>query len=80
MINSSHHDTYFYKDGPPNQVFIEMEGEKGGYPILRIPTATFRNQHLEYALTWFGLSLCSAYLCLKGKSQSSRGMFSLRKF
>ena len=42
-------------------VFIDAEATPGaGYPVGGLTVVAFRNAHLVYALTWFGLALMSA--------------------
>ncbi|KAI8901712.1 SURF1 family-domain-containing protein [Globomyces pollinis-pini] len=57
-------------DSDVNSKFVQS-----GFPLLRIPAATFRNQHLEYALTWFGLTVATTGLLLFGKKGSRRNLF-----
>lgn len=56
--------------GPVAPYFIDADGSAnpGGYPIGGLTVVKFRNSHLAYALTWFGLSglsLASAALVLR---------------
>ncbi|KAI9193123.1 SURF1 family-domain-containing protein [Polychytrium aggregatum] len=51
---------------PSNEPF-----EKRGNPILKQPGFNLSNNHLSYAITWFGLSLFSS-LALKGKFRYRR--------
>ena len=37
---------------------------KPGFPLMRVPQSVFRNHHLEYAITWFGLSFASTTFLL----------------
>ncbi|AQR75990.1 SURF1 family protein [Sphingomonas sp. LM7] len=50
--------------GPVAPYFIDVDAapNPGGYPIGGLTVVAFRNSHLVYALTWFGL----AALCLGG--------------
>ena len=53
--------------GPTAPVFIDAEAasNEGGYPVGGLTVVKFRNAHLVYALTWFGLAaLCVAGLVL----------------
>jgi surfeit locus 1 family protein len=45
----------------PAPYFIDADGSPnaGGVPIGGLTVITFRNQHLQYAVTWFGLALLS---------------------
>ncbi|KAI8928562.1 SURF1 family-domain-containing protein, partial [Entophlyctis helioformis] len=44
--------------------------EGAGQPVLAHPNANFRNQHLEYAITWFSLCAASSLLLVR----SNRGL------
>lgn len=48
--------------GPVMPFFIDAEaaGAPGGYPVGGLTVIRFANNHLIYALTWFGLALLSA--------------------
>lgn len=50
--------------GPVAPYFIDVDAtpNPGGYPVGGLTVVAFRNSHLVYALTWFGL----AALCLGG--------------
>ncbi|KAL7752358.1 surf-like protein [Sorochytrium milnesiophthora] len=45
-------------DAPKSDV-LDVEHERRGVPIAKLPTIGLRNQHLEYALTWYSLTLAS---------------------
>ncbi|WP_085808481.1 SURF1 family protein [Sphingomonas sp. TZW2008] len=58
--------------GPTAPAFIDADAtpNPGGYPIGGLTVIAFRNTHLVYALTWFGLaalSLAGAVLVIRGK-------------
>ena len=45
-------------DGPVAPYFIDAERPgPAGYPVGGLTVIAFRNEHLVYALTWFGLAL-----------------------
>lgn len=50
-----------------------IEQEPGAYPIGGRTRVTLKNDHLEYALTWFGLALafCVTYILLKRRRATS---------
>jgi len=72
--NDPSHDRWFSRDvaaiararglGPVAPFFIDADAgpNPGGYPIGGLTVVKFRNAHLVYALTWFGL----AVLCVVG--------------
>lgn len=41
--------------------FIDADASGAGYPLGGLTVVRFRNQHLSYALTWFGLAILSLY-------------------
>jgi len=45
--------------GPVAPYFIDADAtaNPGGYPVGGLTVVTFRNSHLSYALTWFGLAI-----------------------
>lgn len=56
--------------------FIDADAtaNSGGYPIGGMTVVRFRNMHLVYALTWFGLALmCAAGLVMLRRSEASDG-------
>lgn len=57
-------------EGPVAPYFIDADAtpNPGGYPVGGLTVVRFRNSHLSYALTWFGLaclSLIGAVLVLR---------------
>jgi surfeit locus 1 family protein len=61
--------------GPTAPVFIDAEAtpDAPGYPVGGLTVVKFRNAHLVYALTWFGLAaLCVAGLVLLLKPAQKR--------
>ncbi|KAK6459530.1 mitochondrial protein [Scheffersomyces xylosifermentans] len=44
--------------------FQDFEFVKEGVPIAATPKLKFSNNHLQYLVTWFGLSICSAGLLI----------------
>jgi surfeit locus 1 family protein len=72
--NDPSHNRWFSRDvaaiararglGPVAPFFIDADAAPipSGYPIGGLTVVTFRNAHLVYALTWFGL----AVLCVVG--------------
>ncbi len=48
-------------EGPVAPYFIDADGaaNPGGYPVGGLTVVKFRDSHLTYALTWFGLCLLS---------------------
>jgi surfeit locus 1 family protein len=62
--------------GSTAPVFIDADATPnlGGYPVGGLTVVKFRNAHLVYALTWFGLAaLCVAGLVLLLKPAQKRG-------
>ena len=62
--------------GSTAPVFIDADATPnlGGYPVGGLTMVKFRNAHLVYALTWFGLAaLCVAGLVLLLKPAQKRG-------
>lgn len=45
--------------GPVVPYFIDADASPnpGGYPVGGLTVVAFRNSHLSYALTWFGLAI-----------------------
>jgi surfeit locus 1 family protein len=41
--------------------FIDADASGTGYPLGGLTVIRFRNQHLSYALTWFGLAVLSLF-------------------
>ena len=61
--------------GPMPPIFIDADAtpNQGGYPVGGLTVVKFRNAHLVYALTWFGLAaLCVAGLVLLLKPAQKR--------
>jgi surfeit locus 1 family protein len=59
--------------GSTAPVFIDAEANGAGYPVGGLTVVKFRNAHLVYALTWFGLAaLCVAGLVLLLKPAQKR--------
>ncbi|KAJ3362805.1 surf-like protein [Kappamyces sp. JEL0680] len=56
------------QDAPCNTK-VQQEDQKG-MPLMRVPTAHFRNQHAEYAFTWFALAGVSAFMLWKRRRAS----------
>ena len=48
--------------GPVAPYFVDADAapNPGGLPVGGLTVVTFRNEHLAYALTWFGLALTAA--------------------
>ena len=83
--NDPAHDLWYSRDvaaiaqkrglGRVEPVFIDADAtsKAGGYPIGGLTVVKFRNAHLIYALTWFGLAaLCVAGLALLLKPAQKR--------
>ena len=83
--NDPAHDLWYSRDvaaiaqkrglGRVEPVFIDADptSKAGGYPIGGLTVVKFRNAHLIYALTWFGLAaLCVAGLVLLLKPAQKR--------
>jgi len=41
--------------------FIDADANMGEWPIAGLTVVTFRNTHLVYAITWYGLALLTAF-------------------
>lgn len=52
--------------------FQEFEFIKNGVPIGTIPKVNFSNNHLQYLITWFGLSIASGGLLIYNLYKSKR--------
>ncbi|MGA0607937.1 SURF1 family protein [Phenylobacterium sp. VNQ135] len=64
--------------GPAAPVFIDADASPnpGGYPVGGMTVVRFRNSHLVYALTWFGLAILSlAGLALVVRSGRPQALF-----
>lgn len=61
--------------GPVAPFFIDADaGGPGAYPVGGLTVVTFRNAHLVYALTWFGLAGLSLFgLVLLRREKLERG-------
>jgi surfeit locus 1 family protein len=62
--------------GPVAPFFIDADAaaNPGGFPIGGMTVVSFRNAHLVYALTWFGLAALSLFgLVLTWKSPHKPG-------
>ena len=56
--------------------FIDADASpnSGGYPVGGLTVVNFRNMHLAYALTWFGLAaMCAAGLVMMRRLKASDG-------
>lgn len=53
--------------------FQEFEFIKNGVPIGKVPIVTFSNNHLQYLITWFGVSAASSGLLIYS-------MYKMKKF
>jgi surfeit locus 1 family protein len=61
-------------DAEPYFIDAEAVAVPGGYPVGGLTVIRFANNHLIYALTWFGLSaLCLVGLVLVARSPIRRG-------
>lgn len=58
----------------PELIEADATPNPGGYPVGGQTVVTFRNQHLSYAVTWFGLAL--GLLCVWLAYHVSRGRIS----
>lgn len=71
--NDPDHDRWYSRDvaaiaaakglGPTAPYFIDADasGNRPGGPVGGLTVVAFRNHHLIYALTWFGLAVLSGY-------------------
>lgn len=50
----------------------EFEFVKNGVPIAKVPKVNFTNNHLQYLVTWFGVSLASTCLLLYNLYKSKK--------
>lgn len=63
--DDSKEKSFYIQDESDDSLFYqEFEFIKQGIPIAAKPTMKFSNNHLQYLITWFGVSIASAGLLL----------------
>lgn len=72
-------DTYLPEAGSDSTVaWQEFEFVNQGVPVAAVPKVTFTNNHMQYLITWFGVSLASTVL-LMWSVYKKRGLLSADK-
>lgn len=72
-------DTYLPDAGSDTTVaWQEFEFVNQGVPVAAVPKVTFTNNHMQYLITWFGVSLASTVL-LVWSVYKKRGLLSADK-
>ncbi|KAJ3032572.1 Surfeit locus protein 1 [Rhizophlyctis rosea] len=49
------------------------------FPSTRKAFINFRNNHLQYAITWYGISAASAFMIMRSRQRGGKGMFKIKR-